>query len=384
MAAIDLDSLDDHAFRLHIRDWIEANYPAEWRFTPYRLDWRSTMGWHKAVYDKGWAAPGWPTEYGGMGLPSHRQVIFAEELSRAGVSRAPDSGIVMLGPLLIRFGTEDQKKEFLPKTLSGDILWCQGYSEPGSGSDLASLRTEAVRDGDDYVVNGQKIWTSFAHQADWIFMLVRTSKEGKPQEGISFLLADMKTPGIEVRPIVNLAGEHELNQVFFDNVRVPAKNRVGAENEGWTMAKALLGFERIMLGSPAIAQLPFMRLQALAREYGAFDDPAFVEKFTQLRLDIADLTATYRRFVDLLRRTGQVGAEASILKLWATETFQRITDMMLEVSGEDGTVNQEMHLDDMRVNVPVTFAVARPATIYGGSSEVQRNVLSKAVLGLPS
>ena len=381
---IDLDSLDDQAFRRHIRAWLRPNYPEAWRFSDHELTARETMGWIRALNAKGWGAPGWPKEYGGMGLPPHRQVIFAEELALAGVSRAPEFGVAMVGPLLIQHGSDAQKAYFLPRILSGEILWCQGYSEPGSGSDLASLRTEAVRDGDDFIVNGQKIWTSFAHEADWIFMLVRTDKNAKPQEGISFLLADMKTPGIEVRPIVNIAGRHELNEVFFENVRVPTKNLVGPLNEGWTIAKSLLSFERITVGSPYMVALPLERLATLAAARGAFDDPAFVEKFTQLRLDIADLTATYRRFVDLLRRTGQVGAEASILKLWATETFQRITDMMLEVSGEDGTLDREMRLEDMRVNVPVTFAVARPATIYGGSSEVQRNVLSKAVLGLPS
>jgi len=246
------------------------------------------------------------------------------------------------------------------------------------------LRTEAVRDGDDFIVNGQKIWTSFAHEADWIFMLVRTDKNAKPQEGISFLLADMKTPGIEVRPIVNIAGRHELNEVFFENVRVPAKNLVGPLNEGWTIAKSLLSFERITVGSPYMVALPLERLATLAAARGAFDDPAFVEKFTRLRLDMADLMATYVRYVDVLRRGGALGPDVSILKIVATETFQRITELALEIAAEPGAQAANVVAGNTETPVADQFFVSRPATIYAGSSEVQRNILAKAVLGLPS
>jgi len=382
--AIDLDSLDDQAFRRHIRAWLRPNYPEAWRFSDHELTARETMGWIRALNAKGWGAPGWPKEYGGMGLPPHRQVIFAEELALAGVSRAPEFGVAMVGPLLIQHGSDAQKAYFLPRILSGEILWCQGYSEPGSGSDLASLRTEAVRDGDDFIVNGQKIWTSFAHEADWIFMLVRTDKNAKPQEGISFLLADMKTPGIEVRPIVNIAGRHELNEVFFENVRVPAKNLVGPLNEGWTIAKSLLSFERITVGSPYMVALPLERLATLAAARGAFDDPAFVEKFTRLRLDMADLMATYVRYVDVLRRGGALGPDVSILKIVATETFQRITELALEIAAEPGAQAANVVAGNTETPVADQFFVSRPATIYAGSSEVQRNILAKAVLGLPS
>ena len=381
---IDLDRLDDQAFRLHIRDWVRATYPTDWRFPAHRLSARETMSWIQALNEKGWGAPGWPKEYGGMGLPPHRQVIFAEELALAGVSRAADFGVAMVGPLLIQYGSEAQKAHFLPRILSGEILWCQGYSEPGSGSDLASLRTEAVRDGDDFIVNGQKIWTSFAHEADWIFMLVRTDKNAKPQEGISFLLADMKTPGIEVRPIVNIAGKHELNQVFFDDVRVPARNLVGELNKGWTIAKSLLGFERITIGSPFSVTLPLERLSALAAARGAFDDPAFVEKYARLRLDAADLMATYARYVDVLRRGEALGPDVSILKIVATETFQRITELVLDIAAEPGAQMGGVAAGDTEVQASNLFFTSRPATIYGGSSEVQRNILAKAVLGLPS
>lgn len=387
MSDSELDSMEamgDSQFRQYIRQWLLANYPDEWRFPAHRLSARETMSWTRTLNEKGWGAPGWPRQYGGMGLPPHRQVMFAEEAALVGISRGADFGVSMVGPLLIRYGTADQKALFLPRILSGEVLWCQGYSEPGSGSDLASLRTEAVLDGDEYVVNGQKIWTSFAHEADWIFMLVRTDKEVKQQKGISFLLADMKTAGITVRPIINLAGKHELNEVFFDNVRVPKANLVGEPNKGWTMAKALLGFERITIGSPFSVSLPLNRLKVLADAQGAFDDPVFADKYAELRLDIADLTATYSRYVDVLRRGEELGADVSILKLWATETQQRISQLALDIAGEGGAQEDGVEAGDTQVNVSNLFFTARPATIYGGSSEVQRNVLSKAVLGLPS
>ncbi|MFO1190449.1 MAG: acyl-CoA dehydrogenase family protein [Alphaproteobacteria bacterium] len=382
--ADDLDRLDDDAFRLTVRRWIEANYPREWRFPPYRLNWKATELWHRRLYEKGWAAPGWPKAYGGMGLPAHRQVIFMEELTRFGVGRAPDTGIAMLGPLLIRFGSPEQKARFLPKTLSCEIYWGQGYSEPNAGSDLANLRTQAVRDGDHYVINGSKIWTSYAHVADWFFMLVRTAKGRKKQEGISFILIDAKSPGITVRPIINLAMEHDFNQVFFDNVRVPVENLVGNEGDGWAIAKALLGHERIMVGSPTMVLGPLARLEALAADRGLFDDAAFRDRYTRIRLDVVDLSATFSRFVDVVRRGGEPGPEASILKLLATEIFQQITDLMLEVAGSDASVDQAMEPGGLRMHVPTMYFVSRPATIYGGSSEVQRNVIAKAVLNLPS
>jgi len=380
----DLDRLDDRAFRLAVRRWIEANYPEEWRFPPYRLNWKTTEDWHRRLFEKGWAAPSWPKEHGGMGLPAHRQVIFMEELTRFGVARAPDPGISMLGPLLIRFGTKEQKARFLPKTLSCEIYWAQGYSEPNAGSDLANLRTQAVRDGDHYVINGSKIWTSYGHLADWLFVLVRTGKGRRKQEGISFILIDAKSPGITIRPIVNLAMEHDFNQVFFDNVRVPATNLVGAEGDGWSIAKALLGHERIMVGSPTMVLGPLARLEALAAARGLFDDAAFRDRHTRIRLDVADLNAMFARFVDVVRRGGEPGPEASVLKLLATEIFQQITELMLDAAGADASVDEAMAPTGMRMHVPIMFFVSRPATIYGGSSEVQRNVIAKAVLRLPS
>ncbi|MFO1190281.1 MAG: acyl-CoA dehydrogenase family protein [Alphaproteobacteria bacterium] len=380
---VDLDALDDDAFRVHIRRWFEQTYPAAWRFPNERLSLRATRAWTHAIHAKGWAAPNWPKEHGGMGLAPHRQVIFAEEQARVGILRFTDHGINTVGPLLIRHGTPEQRAFFLPRCLTGEIIWTQGYSEPGAGSDLAAIRVKAEVDGDDYVINGQKIWTSFAQEADWIFMLVRTGQGKKKQDGISFLLADMKTPGITVRPIINLAGLHEFNAVFFDNVRVPRRNLVGAEGAGWSLAKALLGYERILIGSPARVSFPFSRLGAFMRARGAFDDPALADRYTQIRLDVADLAATYERFVDLLRRGATPGADASILKLWASELYQRMGDLMLDVAGTDAGLIEEIDLGDSRVHPTNLFFISRPATIAGGTSEVQRNVIAKAVLRLP-
>ena len=382
-AEIDLDALDDHAFRMEVRRWIEANYPADLRYPKRRLMWDEVKDWYMTLSRKGWLAPGWPKAHGGMGLPGHRQAIYLEECERWGVARAPDMGIILLGPLIIHFGTDEQKAAYLPKILSGEHVWCQGYSEPGAGSDLAGLRTEAVLDGDEYVVNGHKIWTTMAHQANMIFMLVRTDKEAKKQEGISFLLAPMDTPGITVRTIRNLCGHDEFCEVFLDDVRVPKDNMIGAPNTGWTMAKALLGFERIFIGSPKLAQSAFKRLTALAEARDLFAQPVFNERYTALRMDLADLSAAYARFLDVLRRGEQLGPEVSMLKIGVTEAYQRITDLMLDVAGESAGMPVDLPAEGGGVDVTAHFFNARPATIYGGTNEIQRNILAKAVLRLP-
>jgi len=220
-----------------LRRWIADNFPPEWRFPPSRLSLRESQAWHARLYAQGWVAPNWPKAHGGMGLSAYEQVAFQAEFDRHGINIAPNMGVVMLGPLLIRYGTEAQQREFLHKILSGQVRWCQGYSEPSAGSDLANLRTTAELDGDHFIVNGQKIWTSFAHEADMIFLLVRTDKKAKKQEGISFLLADMRAPGITIKRIRNLSGNSEFCEVFLDNLRVPRQNLVGGLNQGWTMAK---------------------------------------------------------------------------------------------------------------------------------------------------
>lgn len=376
---------DENEFRHQVRTWLEANFPRDMRFPTRRHTFEQSLEWHKTLAKKGWVAPGWPREYGGMGLSSYQQVIFSEEMDRVGVMVIPSFGITMLGPLLLGYGTEEQRQEYLPRILTGEHQWCQGYSEPGAGSDLASLRTSAELDGDEYVVNGQKIWTTMAQQANMIFLLVRTDKEAKKQEGISFLLVPMDAPGITVREIDNIGGYSEFCEVFFDNVRVPATSMVGKVNQGWTMAKALLGAERILLGSPKLAKFPLQRLEALAREFGLFEEAVFKARFTQLAMDVEDSVALYVRMLEVLRRGEQLGPEVSMLKVWVAELYQRVTDLMLEAAGEFGGTEAAIPLADGSALKPINpYYLSRPSTIYGGSSEVQRNILAKAVLRLPS
>jgi alkylation response protein AidB-like acyl-CoA dehydrogenase len=376
--------MSDQEFRLQVRDWLEANFPQALRFPSRRLGYHQAMDWHCTINAKGWVAPGWPEQYGGMGLSAYRQVIFAEELDRVGAFIVPNFGITMLGPLLLRYGTEEQRASYLPKILSGEHLWCQGYSEPGAGSDLASLRTSAELDGDHYVVNGQKIWTTMAQEANQIFLLVRTDKTAKKQQGISFLLVAMDSPGITVRAIDNIGGYSEFAEVFFDNVRVPRTAMVGEPNQGWTMAKALLGAERILLGSPKMAKYPLQRLEVMARSFGLFANPLFKDRFTHLAMDVEDHVAAYVRFVDVLRRGQDLGPEVSILKLFITRVFQEIADLILESAAEYGATDAVLALVDNSTFKPVNpYYLSRPSTIYGGSSEVQRNILAKALLKLP-
>lgn len=379
----DYDAMSDAEFRVMVRDFIEAECPPEIRHMPRRIRWHEVKPWSLKLSKRGWIAPAWPKEYGGMGMSVAKQIAFVEELDRAGVPRAPDMGIVMIGPLLIRFGTPEQRAKYLPRIVSCEDVWCQGYSEPNSGSDLASLRTEAVLDGDHWVVNGQKTWTTLAQDANWIFMLVRTDKNAKKQEGISFLLVDVNTPGVTRRPIMTLGGHEEFCETFFDNVRVPKENIVGQVNQGWTMAKALLGFERIFIGSPKLSQGALNRLALLGRATGAFEDERFRDKFTQLRLDVADLTETYSRFADILKRGVQLGPDVSILKIFATSTYQKITEAMVETAAENGSLDEAAPYGNDTLDVLAHYWLARPATIYGGSSEIQKNILAKAVLELP-
>jgi len=380
--APDYNELDDPAFRGVVRRFVAENYPPELRYPPKRLHWAENKVWYMKLAEKGWLCPGWPREFGGMGLSSIKQVILTEEFERYGVARTNDHGIVMVGPLLIEHGTEEQRRKFLPRILSGENIWCQGYSEPNAGSDLASLRTEAVLDGDEYVINGQKTWTTLAMDANWIFLLVRTDKAAKKQEGISFLLVPMDSPGISVRPIITLDMHDEFCETFFDNVRVPKANLVGQPNKGWTMAKALLGHERIYLGSPKLSGYAFSRLKLLAERMGVWDDAVFQSRYTQLRLDLTDLRALYQHYVDIVRRGETLGADVSMLKVWQTELFQRITDLSIEIAGENTALLEPME-GNRELNPAGLYLQARPATIYGGSNEIQRNILAKNVLALP-
>lgn len=378
----DMNALDNATFRTEVRAFIEANYPPEIRNPPKRLHLRDNFPWYKTLSEKGWIAPGWPREYGGMGLSAEKQVIWTEEQERHGCARLNDHGLTMLGPLLIRYGTEEQRTRFLPKILTGEHIWCQGYSEPGAGSDLAALRTKAERVGDEWVINGQKIWTTMANDANWIFLLVRTASEGRKQEGISFLLVPMDAPGITVRPILNLEMHDEFCEVFFDDVRVPADLLVGEINMGWSMAKALLGFERIFLGSPRQADYALARLIDLGRHKGIDNDPVFRDTCARFTLDLENHKSLFASFLKEISRGKPVGAEISLLKISQSELFRSITDKMIEIAGPEAGLIAAVN-DEGALNPSAQFLQARAATIYGGSSEIQRNIIAKAVLGLP-
>jgi len=380
----DWNALSDEAFRKEVRTFFEANYPVELRFLPRRLRWEECKPWYQTLSKKGWIAPAWPTEQGGMGLAPGKQIIMLEETERCGIGRMPDQGITQVGPTLMRYGTEAQKKKYLGPILSGEHVWCQGYSEPNSGSDLASLQTTAVREGDEWVINGSKIWTSMSMDANHIYVLVRTDRNAaKKQEGISFLVMSMQTPGITLRPIRNIAGHEEFAQVFFDNVRVPADALVGEINKGWTIAKALLGFERLTIGSPRRTRYAFTKLEKVARQRGLLDDPGFADKFAQLKLDLADQNSLFLRYVDQVKRGQTLGPDVSILKIYAMELYQRISELLLEASDEQAMYEGNQDFDGETVDVLSPFYMSRPGTIYGGSNEIQRNIVAKDVLRLP-
>ncbi|MGE3848817.1 MAG: acyl-CoA dehydrogenase [Gammaproteobacteria bacterium] len=380
----DWNALSDAEFRAVVRGWFRAHYPEALRNPPARLRWAECRDWYARLHARGWAAPGWPRQWGGMGLNADKLLIFTEERERHGVARTPDQGIIMIGPVLMRYGSEAQQAFYLPRALSGEHIWCQGYSEPNAGSDLASLRTRAVKDGEDYVITGQKIWTTLAQDATHMFCLVRTDPDAKPQAGISFVLIDMQTPGITIRPIRNLAGDEEFCEVFLDEVRVPQSARVGRENDGWTIAKALLGFERLFVGSPKTCQYALNRLETLAAARDLFVDPVFADRHAGFAAEVADLEALYKEFAAALKRGETIGADVSLLKVFASETFARLSEFILESAGEAGAQVGLAAFGAQSVDVLSPYYQARPTPIYGGSNEIQRNILAKQVLNLPS
>ena len=365
-----------------MRSWLAANLPAELRqkVESYaHLSKDELLRWHRILAAKGWVAPAWPREWGGTGWSVVQRYIFEEELGYAGSPPLIPFGLAMCGPVLLRFGTEAQKKRFLPRIYNGDDFWCQGYSEPGSGSDLASLKTSARRvnggRGEHYVVNGQKIWTTLAHYADWIFCLVRTdSGTAKRQEGISFLLIDMRTPGITVRPLILMDGAHDVNEVFFDDVKVPAENLVYEEGKGWTVAKYLLGYERMNTGRIGESK----RQLAYLKRYGAhlMHDERWHDRLSRLEVELTALEITNLRFLDRMRRTGQPpGADVSMLKIRGTEIQQGLAELMLEATDPVAS-------DPLSVAVRSRYLSMRKTTIYAGSNEIQRNIIAKSTLGL--
>jgi hypothetical protein len=397
---------EELAFQKEVRDWIAANMPPEVaeesrRSRSSHVSKERLLQWQKKLASKGWLCPNWPKEYGGPGWSSTQKFILEMELARADSPYLSSFSIKMVAPVLMKFGSEAQKNRFLPRIAAADELWCQGYSEPGSGSDLASLRTRAVRKGDHYIVNGQKIWTTNAHWADWIFCLVRTSNAGKQQEGISFLLIDMKSPGIRIDPIFLVDGtrtpmRHEVNQVFFTDVKVPAENLVGEENKGWTYAKYLLEFERGGQAFGPRLRKAFRHLQTLSRTQLDSGEPLTAnlewrEKMAALEIEIDAIEMNELMFYSGLKTGDAPGNMGSVVKMRGTEVGQKVTELAVEAVGWYGAPFTELRNYDSNV-VPVggdqvddvapRYFNNRKTTIYGGSSEVQRNVLAKAMLEL--
>jgi alkylation response protein AidB-like acyl-CoA dehydrogenase len=372
----------DAAFRAEVRDWLARTLPADLRYLPARPPVAQAMWWHRQLHARGWIAPRWPKVYGGMEASLAQQLILAEELGRAGAPELSGQGISHIGPILMAFGSEEQKTRHLPGILSGDVIWCQGYSEPGAGSDLASLRTAAVLDGDHLVVDGQKIWTTWGHYAQWMYALVRTDPAAAKQAGITFLMMDMATPGITVRSIRTIAGEDELAQVFLDGVRVPLANVVGAINDGWRIANALLAQERLHNASPQRCVAVLGRLKRAAAR-GALVDPVLRDRLAEIEIETLALVAGYQQAADLARAGRALGPEAAFLKLVASELTQRLAALLLEVCGSDGALEDVVQMEDGSVDPAGTFLQVRRETIFAGSSEIQRNIIAKRVLSLP-
>src|SRR6188768_3733334 len=378
---------EEQKFREDVRGWVRENLPREISqkvHNALRLTRDDMQRWAKILGKKGWLGWGWPQQFGGPGWNAIQKHLFEEELALAGAPRVIPFGPVMVAPVIMAFGSPEQQKRFLPGIASGEVWWSQGYSEPGSGSDLASLKTRAERRGDFYVVNGQKAWTTLGQYGDWIFCLVRTSTEGKPQTGISFLLVDMKSPGVTVRPITMLDSEHEVNEVFFDNVEVPAANLIGEENKGWTYAKYLLAHERTNIADVNRAKRELERLKRIAKAEGVYEDQRF-------RDEIATLEMMVLRVLSAEKSGKQSLDVAGLLKIRGSEIQQRYSELMMLAAGPYALpfIREAMEAGWQGDHVSAahcaplaaTYFNNRKTTIYGGSNEVQRNIVAQTVLG---
>ena len=390
-------SAADNAFRQEVRSWLEANLPAQIREKvlnhrrPNRDDFKT---WHKLLAGKGWSAPHWPVEFGGTGWNATQRHIWDEENARVGAPGVLPFGVAMVAPVIMKYGNAEQKSYYLPRILDCTDWWCQGYSEPGSGSDLASLKTRAelTSDGKHYIVNGQKTWTTLGQYGDWMFNLVRTSSEGKPQTGISFLLLDMKSPGVTVRPIKLLDGGHEVNEVFFDNVEVPAENLIGEENKGWTYAKHLLSHERTNIADVNRAKRELERLKRIAKAEGVYDDVRFRDEIAKLEVDVVALEMLVLRVLSA-EKSGKNSLDiAGLLKIRGSEIQQRYSELMMLAAGPYALplIREAMEAGwqgdfpgGVLANAPLasTYFNMRKTTIYGGSNEVQRNIVAQTILG---
>ena len=388
------------AFRLEVREFFRQALPADIArkcFFGQRLSRDDLVCWTRILYDKGWATPAWSKDWGGTGWSPVEQYIFKEELHMAPAPEPLSFNVNMIGPVLIAFGTDAQKQKFLPRIARLDDWFCQGFSEPGAGSDLASLRTQARRDGDHYVLDGQKLWTSGAHHANWCFLLVRTNPEAKKQEGITYLLMDMNSPGITVRPIVTIDGHHETNEMFLENVRVPVSNRIGEENKGWNYAKYLLGNERSGIARVGISKLRVRRARELSARVMSgsrplSEDPGFRERVAALEVELKALEMTQMRVVaeHSAASSGKPDPKSSILKMKGSELQQAATELLLEVAGYEALEFDSEFLrgaertqggEDWAGTIAPNHYFARHVSIVGGSNEIQRNILAKSVLG---
>ena len=386
-------TLEEEAFRADVRAWVAQALPDDVRETVAQGDHATReqiVRWQQILHAKGWGAPNWPVEWGGPGWDPIRQHIFDEECALAGAPRQLPFGLRMVGPVLMKFGTPEQQGRFLPRIPSAEHWWCQGYSEPGAGSDLAALSTRAVLKGDRYIVNGQKTWTTLAQHADWMFCLVRTDPSVKKQEGISFLLVDMKAPGVVVRPIVLLDGVAEVNDVFLDDVEVPVEQRVGAENQGWTIAKYLLEHERTGIGGVGITKRELARAKRLARERRRngrplIEDPLFSARLAELEIGLMALELLHLRVLSEARRRGTPGPLSSMLKIQGSELWQRCAELIMEAMGAEALpCRLDTRPPGRWVHSPEAayYLNLRKATIYGGSNEIQRSIIAKHVLDL--
>ena len=385
-------SAEDLAFRDDVRNFLDTEFDAEMQAHLKSRGSKGMVEWQQKLYAKGWVAPNWPVEHGGTGWTATQKYIWESERSLRGIPDVVPFGLVMVANVIMAFGTDEQKEYFLPRILKSEDWWCQGYSEPGSGSDLASLKTKAERDGDDYIINGAKIWTTYAQHADWIFCLVRTDNSGKKQEGITFILVDMKSEGIKVNPIIGIDNEHNLNEVEFNNVSVPAKNVVGEVGKGWTVAKALLAHERT--GIAGVADIKRnMRLikEAAANEVNGgqrlMDDPGFQQRMADIEVELMALEFTELRTLATMAAGGFPGPESSLLKIKGTELQQATQELRMEIAAYyQGVLPTDMDPEvlghECGSDARRAFMYGRAATIYGGSNEVQKNIISKYVLGL--
>lgn len=379
------DTPAEAEFRAEVRTWLEANLPIALRGRTTRPSPAELMPWYRALSRKGWIAPHWPKQYGGMGATLNEQIIMTEELARIGAPHLPVQGLNHIGPILIEFGTAAQKNRHLPPIIAGTVIWAQGYSEPGAGSDLASLSTRATLDGDHFVVRGHKIWTTWAHHSDWMYALVRTDPQAQPrQAGISFLLIDLHSPGIRIRPIRTIAGDDEFSEVFLDDVIVPAENLVGKLNDGWRIATALLGHERLGTSNPQFALMAIERIKTMARATGIMADPAFQDRLAAASINVTALAALFSHAVELTDHQQSLGPEASVIKIFASELLQTLNELLIEAAGGHAAAEGPIATGFGAVDAAIPFLFSRRVTIYGGSSEIQRNVLARRVLNLPT